>query len=40
MFDRCVAGYYWAIAVQEWSAAFEYSELLDQIGSLRERAAA
>jgi len=35
MFDRAVAGYYWALDVEEWSAAFEYRALIDDpAGSL------
>jgi hypothetical protein len=37
---RCADGYRWAIDAEEWSAAFEYGQLIDRIDSLlRERAA-
>lgn len=40
MFDRCVAGYYASLDAEEWSAAFEYRELIDHIHNLAERVAA
>ena len=39
MFDRAIAGYYWAIEAEEWSAAFEYRVLLDSIHLVAERVA-
>jgi hypothetical protein len=40
MFDRAVSGYHWAIDREEWTAAWEYRELIDQIHDLAEKAAA
>jgi hypothetical protein len=40
MFDRATAGYLWAVEHEQWSAAFEYRELIDQIRDLSEQAAA
>ena len=40
MFDRCVIGYYASLDAEEWSAVFEYRELIDHIHDLSERAAA
>lgn len=40
MFDRAVAGYFWAVDAGEWSAAWEYLYLIDRIHGLSEGLAA
>ena len=40
MFDRCVIGYYASLDAEEWSAAFEYRELIEHIHNMAERVAA
>lgn len=40
MFDRLVAGYYWALDREEWTAAWEYLDLIDEVHRLEERLAA
>lgn len=40
MFDSAVAGYYAALDAEQWSAAFEFRVLIDDVYLLAERIAA
>jgi hypothetical protein len=40
MFNRCAVGYYACLDAEEWSAAFEYHLLIEQIHELAEKVAA